>query len=983
MRGAVDIDSQNLWPWDYLDHVQPPLSPAVTSSFKPQHSLAQGAAMAESICLAALRRALQDGPGASLNRAIMLFKLQPFWLYGTPPGPAKTPALATRLRQRVILFLSGQWAALHDLASTAINSNSRPKRPGPPTAPDPVAKAERLATHGELARAAAALTPTSPHLPFDSRVEAQTRQLLPAEPTAFRPVPPHQEPQDIAIDTLIDVIRGLPCGSGSGPSGRRFEHVKTLLLVPSAVTDLLHVFNVVLSGEAPNCLLDALFSPKLVPLAKPSGGVRPIMVEDALGRLLSKCVVHTCLRSASLALRPFQFGVQVSGGADTIVHVTRSLYSAGQGRGILAIDFANAFGSIHRSAISAALEDINAPDLIRRFFNAAYSRPTAALVTGPMQPAEPILVSTGILQGDPLSPFIFAATLHSVLQHTSYQLSSSTILAFLDDVTICGPPAELAAALETIGPAAARIGLSLNKLKTKYLPPTNSSAHLPIPTALLQVSLAVEGIELLGAPVGSDDFCQDFVHTRLNEQTQLINSLGRMRRLQTRLLTLRHLINTRLNYLFRTSPIEATSQLVPALSTTIRTWLGAIIDVAPDTLAPTSIPGLLTRAKISTGGLGIHDFNSDLDFVHFSSFCDAMATMTVVAPNIAALLPQQFSACTSPIQAAHQRALAMATARSQAYTPAAQLLIGLSTGRPDSWGRGLQRRLHGMSQDADLAQCWLLATSPEERALMHSRSAAGFGAFLLACPSDPFMVMSDQQLQVALQTHLGLPYLRPRLHPSLGHDSRPDPAFQPSCPCHPDQEPTDGHVMGCKKFDRFSVHNIIRDNIAAMLQSTAITTRLEQQVDAQRRTDVTACNFQADGKDLHLDISITSALSASYIAQAAKAPLSAANARCTRKVSKYKAAIDALRADFMPVVIEASGAFHGNVIKLIQLASLRVNNAGPTRATRLSPNFVTYWTQRLSVRLHAAIADKLLRAHDNLLRNARAAMGFVNHFQGV
>ena len=290
-------------------------------------------------------------------------------------------------------------------------------------------------------------------------------------------------------------------------------------------------------------------------------------------------------------------------------------------------------------------------------------------------------------------------------------------------------------------------------------------------------------------------------------------------------------------------------------------------------------------------------------------------------------------------------------------------------------GRSLQRRLNSAQQLEAASQCWGLARTAEEQALMRSRAVPGFGAFLLACPADRAMAMSDRQLQVAVHTHLGIPYLQPRLLDCTQND-----AFHPRCPCHPDQEPTDGHVMGCKKFDRITPHNIIRDHISAMLQSTAVTTRLEQQIDGQRRTDVTACHFQPDGKDLHL---ITSALATSYLAQAAKTPLHAATTRCARKDKKYKDAVEALGADFMPLVIAASGAFHGNVGKLIELTSLRVSNVKPEQATRLSPCFVSYWVQRLSVRLHAAIADKLLRALDTLQRNARAARGFIIHFQGV
>ena len=56
----------------------------------------------------------------------------------------------------------------------------------------------------------------------------------------------------------------------------------------------------------------------------------------------------------------------------------------------------------------------------------------------------------GAQQGDPLGPFIFALAFHATLQQVAAEYTDCVFVAYLDDVTVLGPPARAYAALQRL-----------------------------------------------------------------------------------------------------------------------------------------------------------------------------------------------------------------------------------------------------------------------------------------------------------------------------------------------------------------------------------------------------------------------------------------------------------------------------------------------------------------------------------------------------
>ena len=191
-----------------------------------------------------------------------------------------------------------------------------------------------------------------------------------------------------------------------------------------------------------------LLAARLLPFKKPNDpqGVRPIAVGEVLRRLVGKFLLGSCMTATRKYLPPLQCGVGVPDAVPHIIHSMRQAYrkcTQDSTMGILQVDVTNAFNTLCRTSV---LQTIST-----RFPS------IHPWVTWLLTSSAPLLYeqrewqsTTGVQQGDPLGPFLFACSIHPILQALQEKFPDVYQKWYLDDGILHGPLVSLDAALQLV-----------------------------------------------------------------------------------------------------------------------------------------------------------------------------------------------------------------------------------------------------------------------------------------------------------------------------------------------------------------------------------------------------------------------------------------------------------------------------------------------------------------------------------------------------
>jgi hypothetical protein len=252
-------------------------------------------------------------------------------------------------------------------------------------------------------------------------------------------------PLCITADTLTTVLGRFRRGTAPGLTGWTYEHILDATRRPSARRACFSFLNDMLAGRLPP--LPELLDSDGLPLTKPTGGVRLIAIGEAWLRLAALCAVHVCSELGP-SLAPLQVGVGIPGGAEGVGHALRSALDAHPDHLLLSLDCKNAFNSVSRQAIFHAAQE-HAPFLLN-FLSWAYGRPSQVFLRGAPDNSDPVLSTSGVKQGDPLGPLLFAPTLQGPLQRTATAHPERQIMAYFDNINVVSPAAAAAPAFEAL-----------------------------------------------------------------------------------------------------------------------------------------------------------------------------------------------------------------------------------------------------------------------------------------------------------------------------------------------------------------------------------------------------------------------------------------------------------------------------------------------------------------------------------------------------
>ena len=178
------------------------------------------------------------------------------------------------------------------------------------------------------------------------------------------------------------------------------------------------------AAAVPSPVLQYLKAGQITPLAKPTGGHRPLLMMSFLRRRALKSVMAAKKGSVAKCAGPLQYGVGRSDGANTMIKTIQCL--ADNSRVLVALDLKAAFQNMSRRAMLYSIAQTDA-DLAgtmehRMHYESAYTK---------------ISANSGVDQGCPLSACGFSAVIDPVLRSVMAQLcthydTGAKLFAYLD-----------------------------------------------------------------------------------------------------------------------------------------------------------------------------------------------------------------------------------------------------------------------------------------------------------------------------------------------------------------------------------------------------------------------------------------------------------------------------------------------------------------------------------------------------------------------
>lgn len=477
-------------------------------------------------------------------------------------------------------------------------------------------------------------------------------------------------------------------------------------------------------------------------------------------------------------------------------------------------------------------------------------------------------VSSGVLQGDPLSPILFALA----VQHAFGEIAEVCEHggAFADDLILASSLPELEKALASANMHLNPIGLSINFAKCKLIlsPNVHPSAVAQFPT-LRAIKVATgSDATVLGAPLLGRDLDSWFTE-KLAKYNKDLTKLHKLHHTQTEYLLLRHCGGlVRFFYALKTVPPRWWSQTqLAALKKFALGKIDGIHKGRPD-LKFTNLPAM----PIKLGGLGLHD------------------------PLVTAL--SQFLACVSQGLRAFRRFVGnddavpvgtedtMSDVGTKLGSIPDWILRAIDQGSPFRAAR-LSAALYLVARDSECP--------PEHLAFLKQADNPGRSAWLHCPPNKTAaLFLDDDAFSLMTRWHM---------NETIVHSSQKT--------CAACGEPCDAfgkHAVNCgQTLSFYTRHNHLRAALVRLLRRSGAQVEFEQAVpgSAERPADLLVTAPWLTAKTA-IDVSVV----ADPEPRSPLAEGSAVGSQTALKISKYKQSCAAANWEFVPYVVDVHGG-HG------------------------------------------------------------------------
>ena len=598
--------------------------------------------------------------------------------------------------------------------------------------------------------------------------------------------------------------------------------------------------------------------------------LRPIGMGTAYRRITGKYLMMLLDEEIAKVLTPHgQWGIAVRGGIDFMIHTSRVLVERylkpnTESRTAIALDLVNCWNNASREAAQDELAENPTLQQLLPFTELLYDHDVPCWYSGDQGTIQSFLQKEGHCQGCPMAPTLSCLSMLKLLRPLQAFLTSraearklkgntgddgngtqAAILAYFDDMTSFLAPEDVLPTLQFIQQHGAPLGIHINWNKTKLLTTTtgNSVTTRLTPAAQsIQEAIAymqeqaqtqvqpevTTGLRLLGQPLGSTDFANQFLQealARYRHNLQRLKEGLQDRHTQSLLFrccsqpSLTHLLNADVYYNAPTQPapnqglFNWTSPFIAGVQDANSDFL-AFLASYPTTDMPT-LTKLIANMSSSKGGFGLRDPSTTALPLMLISFTRSlqMALKGSLIGNRQDRLPMtpSFSATFQAWLTSNKRPFTLyrnyATLLLQGYAAVklhkAQQINSI-TDILQMPLQGLSPKLYDHHTSAQLEAFTDPETNPQDAALFPSiMSTLTSFPLTLHHRQHPHNRLANQTFQTLLQRKLRLP---------LSHSAIPLTGTCPLCKVR-QLDPHGDHLLSCQKISKTAFHNTIRNTL--------------------------------------------------------------------------------------------------------------------------------------------------------------------------
>ena len=549
---------------------------------------------------------------------------------------------------------------------------------------------------------------------------------------------------------------------------------------------------------------------------------------------------------------------------------------------------------------------------------------------------------------------LFSLALQPLLQQLNEGRSEDglqLVFSYLDDLILAGEQQAVAEAFHHFKGAALDIGLEFNTSKCEIIPTAGHRSTLNKNFFPEEVSFKEDGnFELLGGPIGSDDYCNQHTQIRVDKAKEVLIALGELPDPQVALVLLRHCASfSKLVYSLRVVPHRKHRAALQCFDNAIRDCIESFLCCAFSNSE-------WTLASLSTkmGGLGLRrtENHSPAAFLASQAACHDLCV--------------KLDPCHSwdPLNQETDNYAALSDFNTR-VSPDKQL-------QPD---QNIRLRQQTLSQTID---CHTLSSIKEAnqndvyyKAHLNHTSASGAGSWLHSVPSKALRTHVDGQLyRTMVQRWLRVPLYEAEFH----------------CPyCDEMVDRYGDHCLTCAcGGDRTKRHNLLRNEVFYLCNSSGLNPELEKPGLLQLRPPIGASYESGASRDPNinrrpadvylprwrrgaaaaLDLAVTSGLRRDLVNKSAEEGSSAVKAYEDTKRSylNTEAICQEEGITFIPIICEADGGGWGPAANRVWsvIAKNKSVRSGEDDSTTIA-----HILQSLGLILHKENARSILRRSPN------------------